>query len=45
MIRVRKVKGLHVQGCTGGDVKIPETYKELVPKKDSLTAEDGLSEF
>jgi hypothetical protein len=26
-------------------VKIPETYKELVPEKDSLTAEDGLCEF
>ncbi len=26
-------------------MKIPKTYKELVPGKDSLTAEDGLCEF
>ncbi len=45
MIKGRKVKGLHVQGCTGGGVKIPKTYKGIVPGKDSLTAEDGLCEF
>ncbi len=39
MIGRRKVKGLHVQGRTGGGVKISETNKELAPGKDSLTAE------